>query len=144
MEIPQNAPVYDTFQGGTIASPVPQGPFYPAPNAVPENPITDEDEEEMGRDDLIYKLADMLEECVRRAVSDPEAIERGREEVQAYKRRFPLITGTIDALTTLPPEAIIGMLSLKVPEISLMINNKVAIQTIRDFQEALKRPEVVQ
>ena len=142
LEVPGNAPVYDTFQGGSIA-PAPL-PGFPTTRPQDPDPFTEEDEEEMGRDDLVYNLAEMLESCVRMAASDPATVEAGRQEVMKYKARFPMMTGVIDALTTLPPEAIIGMLAMKVPQIATMINNDVAKQTIRDFQDALKRPEVIQ
>lgn len=143
LEIPQNAEPYDTLQPG-------MNPFAPSQTMMPtvtassDEPLTFEEEEEMGRDDLVYSLAEMLEQCVRRAAADPNTIELGRLEVVKYKQRFPMMTGIIDALTTLPPEAIIGMLAMKVPEVAAMINNDVARQTILDFQAALRRPEVVQ
>lgn len=142
LEIPQNAEPYDTFQQGIgqTAAPMP-GLSLVQPQ---DDPMTEEEEEEMGRDDLVYSLAEMLEACVRQAAANPNTIELGRLEVVKYKQRFPLMTGVIDALTTLPPEAIIGMLAMKVPEVAAMINNDVARQTILDFQAALRRPEVIQ
>lgn len=134
--------------------PIPMQPgkvaTFPAMD-MPQNPIGDikrvdnpqpEDEDEMAEDNLLDDLVGMLQDCVNRAASDPDIIEAGRQEIIAFRARFPKASQMLDMLASAPPIAVIGLLSYNYPAVAPLVNNPVAVQVIEDLQAALKRPEV--
>lgn len=118
----------------------------PAPALQPQPMLQNqpvEDEDEMAETDLIETLAEMLDDCVRRSVSDPRVIEAGRQKLVEFKTKFPALDRLIGMLVTMPPQAVLGFLAMQYEELTPLVTNPIAIQVITDLQAAIK-PEPVQ
>lgn len=115
----------------------------PASVTQPTQPDNPEDETDMAQDELLDTLANMLDDCVRRGMSDPAVIESGRQMIVDFKTKFPKLDAFIGMLVTMPPQGVLGFLAMQFSELAPLVNNPVAIQVITDLQAAIK-PEPVQ
>ena len=93
------------------------------------------------RDDAGDALLFWGEDKVKRRLSHAELYGQVSRLAQALHEAGVNAGDRIAGFLPNMPEAIIGMLAMKTPEVAAMINNDVAKQVILDFQAALKRPE---
>lgn len=100
-----------------------------------EKSSNEEDEPQMK---LIDSLVDMLDACVQRAAADPEVIEKGWQEVEAFKQKNPMLAGFVQTLASGSPEMVLGMLIALYPDIASIQGNPIVLESISALQARLK------
>lgn len=129
MPTPDQMPPGYIEQGQTFST----GPSQPV-----LQPDETEGENEMAENELIETMVDMLDDCVRRMVSDPAVIEVAKQKLVAFKANYPALDRLIGMLVTMPPQAVLGFLALQYHELAPLVDNPIAVQVITDLQAAIK------